>query len=103
MNRLKSVSWYIKEYWWKYLLVMLLSLAIIYCDIRKPKIIGEAVDLIGLGQITDSRLKVLLILFISIVLVKFLFSTLKSIFLGNLFHKLFYKLKMKMLNGGKYY
>lgn len=97
MKRFKSVSWYIKEYWWKYLLVMLLSLAIIYCDIRKPKIIGEAVDLIGLGQITDSRLKVLLILFISIVLVKFVFSTLKSIFLGNLFHKLFYKLKMKFM------
>lgn len=98
MKRFKSVSWYIKEYWWKYLLVMLLSLTIIYCDIEKPKIIGEAVDLIGLGQITSYRLKMLLLLFAGIVVVKFVFSILKSIFLGNLFHRLFYKLKMKFMN-----
>lgn len=97
MRRFKSVSWYIKKYWWKYLLVMFLSLTIIYCDILKPEIIGEAVDLIGLGQITDDRLMMLLILFAIIVVVKFIFSILKSICLGNLFHKLFYQIKIKFM------
>lgn len=97
MRRFKSVSWYIKKYWWKYLLVMFLSLTIIYCDILKPEIIGEAVDLIGLGQITDDRLILLLILFAIIVIVKFVFSILKSICLGNLFHKLFYQIKIKFM------
>lgn len=97
MKRFNSISWYIKKYWWKYLLVIILSLTIIYCDILKPEIIGEAVDLIGLGQITDERLLLLLILFFIIVLTKFVFSTLKSIVLGNLFHKLFYEIKMKFM------
>lgn len=51
MKRFSAIKWYIKKYWWKYLITMILSVGIIYCDIKKPEIIGEAVDLIGLGQI----------------------------------------------------
>ena len=44
MKRIKSINWYLKKYWWKYVLTIILSILIIYCDIKKPEIIGEAVD-----------------------------------------------------------
>ena len=94
MKRIKSINWYLKKYWWKYLLTIILSIMIIYCDIKKPEIIGEAVDIIGLGQITSNVLLTLLISLVMIVLLKYVVSIIKSICLGNLFHKLFYHIKM---------
>ena len=94
MKRIKSIGWYIKKYWWKYLLTIILSILIIYCDIKKPEIIGEAVDIIGLGQITTSVLISLLVSLVLIVMLKYVVSIVKAICLGNLFHKLFYHIKM---------
>ena len=94
MKRIKSINWYLKKYWWKYLLTIILSIMIIYCDIKKPEIIGKAVDIIGLGQITSNVLLTLLISLVMIVLLKYVVSIIKSICLGNLFHKLFYHIKM---------
>lgn len=97
MKRFLAIGWYIKKYWWKYLLVIIFSIAIIYLDIEKPKIIGDAVDLIGLGQINWQTLIYLLVSLIIIVILKFILSIFKSIFLGNLFHKLFYYIKMRFM------
>lgn len=97
MGRIKKIDWYLKKYWWKYLLTIILSLVIIYCDILKPELIGEAVDLIGLGQITSKTLIYLLIAFVFVVMIKFIVSILKSICLGNLFHKLFYEIKIRFM------
>ena len=97
MNRFKSVSWYMKKYWYKYILVMALSIAIIYCNIVNPKLLGEAVDLIGLGQITDSSLTGLVVMLVILFISKYLISILRSIVLGNLFHRLFYQIKMKFM------
>ena len=94
MKRFKAIQWYIQKYWWQYALTLVLSIGIIYCDIKKPEIIGEAVDLIGLGQIKEETLFSLLILLTTIVLTKFIISIGKSIFLGNLFHRLFYQIKI---------
>lgn len=94
MKRIKSINWYLKKYWWKYILTIILSVIIIYCDIKKPEIIGEAVDIIGLGQITSSVLLTLLVSLVLIVILKYVVSIIKSICLGNLFHKLFYHIKM---------
>ena len=55
MKRFKAIQWYIQKYWWQYALTLVLSIGIIYCDIKKPEIIGEAVDLIGLGQIKEEN------------------------------------------------
>lgn len=97
MKRFLSISWYIKKYWWKYLLIIISSIAIIYLDIEKPKIIGDAVDLIGLGQINWQTLLLLIGTLIVIVLLKFVMSIFKSILLGNLFHRLFYHIKMRFM------
>lgn len=97
MKRLKNINWYLKKYWWKYLLTIILSIVIIYCDILKPEIIGEAVDLIGLGQITSSVLITLLVSLVLIVMLKFVVSIFKSICLGNLFHRLFYEIKIRFM------
>ncbi len=97
MGRIKKINWYLKRYWWKYLLTIVLSLIIIYCDILKPELIGQAVDLIGLGQITSKTLIYLLIALVLIVMVKFVVSIFKSICLGNLFHKLFYEIKIRFM------
>lgn len=97
MKRLKKIDWYLKKYWWKYLLTIILSIVIIYCDILKPEIIGEAVDLIGLGQISASVLLTLLVSLILIVMTKFVVSIFKSICLGNLFHRLFYEIKIRFM------
>ena len=97
MGRIKKINWYLKRYWWKYLLTIVLSLVIIYCDILKPELIGEAVDLIGLGQITSKTLIYLLITLAIIVMAKFVVSILKGICLGNLFHKLFYEIKIRFM------
>lgn len=97
MRRFKAISWYFKQYWWKYLLVIALSICIIYCDIIKPKIIGEAVDVIGLGQITNESLITLLVGLIAVILIKFFITIFRQIFLGNLFHKLFYQIKIRFM------
>ena len=97
MKRFKSVGWYIKKYWWKYIIVMALSVAMIYCNILNPKIIGEAVDLIGLGQITSKTLTILIIMLIVIFVSKYLINIIRGICLGNLFHRLFYQIKMKFM------
>ena len=97
MKRFKSISWYLKKYWWKYVLVIALSIGIIYCDILKPEIIGNAVDLIGLGKITDDSLIYLLITLIAIVLIKFVITIFRQICLGNLFHQLFYQIKIRFM------
>ncbi len=97
MKRFRAISWYFKKYWWKYILVILLSIAIIYCDILKPEIIGQAVDVIGLGQITEESLMMLLITLIGVVLIKFVITIFKQITLGNLFHKLYYQIKIRFM------
>ena len=91
------ILWYIKKYWWKYLLVIALTGLIILCDVIKPIIIGEAVDAIGLGLITNQSLIYLLISFVVIVITKFLITIFKSIALGNLFHRLFYHIKIQFM------
>ena len=39
MKRFSAIKWYIKKYWWKYFMTMVLSIGIIYCDVEKPEII----------------------------------------------------------------
>lgn len=97
MKRFKAISWYFKKYWWKYLLVIVLSILIIYCDILKPEIVGKAVDVIGLGQITEDSLMTLLISLIAIILLKFIITIFKQITLGSLFHKLYYQIKIRFM------
>lgn len=97
MKRISSIKWYLKKYWWKYLLTLILSGCIIYCDIKIPEVIGDAVDIIGLGKITSATLISLLVFLISIVIIKFGFSIAKSICLGNLFHRLFYQIKIRFM------
>lgn len=97
MRKRNIVKWYIKKYWWKYILTILLALGIIYCDVVKPQIIGDAIDKIGYGQITSSTLITIIMSIIIIVLVKYVISIAKSICLGNLFHKLFYRIKIEFM------
>lgn len=97
MKRFKAINWYIKKYWYKYLIVIVLSVFIIYCDIVKPELIGKATDEIGLGKITIDSLFSILIALISVVLIKFIITIAKQICLGNLFHKLFYQIKMRFM------
>lgn len=91
------IKWYIQRYWWKYILTVILSLVIIYCEVLKPTIIGDAVDLIGLGQITEKSLFSLILMLTAVVMVKFVVSIVKSICLGNLFHRLFYHIKIEFM------
>ena len=97
MKRFKAISWFFKKYWWKYILVIVLSIMGIYFDILKPEIIGEAVDVIGLGQITEKSLMTLLFTLIAIVLLKFITTVFRQISLGSLFHKLYYQIKIRFM------
>lgn len=97
MKRFKAISWFFKKYWWKYILVIALSIMCIYFDILKPEIIGEAVDVIGLGQITEKSLITLLISLIVIVLLKFITTVFRQITLGSLFHNLYYQIKIRFM------
>jgi ABC-type multidrug transport system fused ATPase/permease subunit len=74
------IKWYIKKYWYKYLLITLLTLGIIYCDVEKPVIIGQAVDLIGLGEITVESLLAIIITIAVIVIMKFIVSVSRGIY-----------------------
>ncbi len=97
MKRFSSIGWYFKKYWWKYLLTLILSGAIIYCEITIPEVIGDAVDIIGLGKINQQILLELIIFLITIIIIKFCISVAKSICLGNLFHRLFYQIKIRFM------
>ena len=97
MKRFKAISWFFKKNWWKYILVIVLSIMGIYFDILKPEIIGEAVDVIGLGQITEKSLITLLITLIAVVLLKFITTVFRQISLGSLFHNLYYQIKIRFM------
>lgn len=97
MKRFKAISWFFKKYWWKYILVIILSVMYIYCDILKPEIIGQAVDVIGLGQITENSLMTLLITLIAVILLKFVITVIRQITLGSLFHGLYYQIKIRFM------
>ncbi len=97
IKRFASIGWYIKKYWWKYILTLVLSGCIIFCEIKIPEVIGDAVNIIGLGQIDYKTLISLLSFLITIVIVKFIISIAKSICLGNLFHRLFYQIKIRFM------
>ena len=97
MKRFKAISWFFKKYWWKYILVIILSVMYIYCDILKPEIIGQAVDVIGLGQITENTLMTLLITLIAVILLKFVITVIRQITLGSLFHGLYYQIKIRFM------
>ena len=97
MKRFKAISWFFKKNWWKYILVIVLSIMGIYFDILKPEIIGEAVDVIGLGQITEKSLMTLLITLIAVVLLKFITTVFRQISLGSLFHNLYYQIKIRFM------
>lgn len=97
MKKKSIVKRYFYKYWWKYLFTILLTLGIIYCDIKKPEIIGDAIDKIGYGQITIPSLMEIILLIIAIVLIKYVISIGKSICLGHLFHKLFYQIKIEFM------
>lgn len=97
MKRFKAISWFFKKNWWKYILVIVLSIMGIYFDILKPEIIGEAVDVIGLGQITEKSLLTLLITLIAVVLLKFITTVFRQISLGSLFHNLYYQIKIRFM------
>lgn len=97
MKRFKAISWFFKKNWWKYILVIVLSIMGIYFDILKPEIIGEAVDVIGLGQITEKSLTTLLITLIAVVLLKFITTVFRQISLGSLFHNLYYQIKIRFM------
>ena len=70
---------------------------LLWVDILKPEIIGEAVDVIGLGQITEKSLMTLLFTLIAIVLLKFITTVFRQISLGSLFHKLYYQIKIRFM------
>lgn len=97
MKKKSVVKRYFWKHWWKYLCTIVLTLGIIYCDIKKPEIIGDAIDKIGYGQITMDSLMEIILLIIAIIFIKYIISIGKSICLGHLFHKLYYQIKIEFM------
>lgn len=97
MKKKSVIKRYFWKHWWKYLCTIVLTLGIIYCDIKKPEIIGDAIDKIGYGQITMDSLMEIILLIIAIILIKYIISIGKSICLGHLFHKLYYQIKIEFM------
>lgn len=98
MGRYKSIDWFIKKYWYKYLLTFLLVVVTVILDVAKPELIGTIIDLIGLSEINWNNFTTLMIVIVLVFVFKFIFSIFKRILSGNLFHSLYYELKLRFMN-----
>lgn len=98
MTRFKNLKWYFKKNYYKYLLAMFFIVISVGLEIIKPKLIGYAVKIVDSGQIERTLFISLVIALFAVVILKFMFSTVKRVFIGGIFHNLYYELKLRFIN-----
>ena len=98
MGRFKSIKWFLKKSWYKYVFCIILTILSVVLDVVKPKLVGQVIDLIGLSEITFANFKMLMIVIAIVFVSKFIISIFKRIVSGHLFHSIYYELKIRFMN-----
>ena len=98
MGRFKSIKWFLKKSWYKYVICIILTIVSVLLDVVKPKLVGQVIDLIGLSEITFANFKMLMIIIVVVFAARFIVSIFKRIVSGHLFHSIYYELKIRFMN-----
>ena len=98
MGRFKSIKWFLKKSWYKYIIAILLTILSVVLDVVKPKLVGQVIDLIGLSEITYANFTLLMIVIAIVFVSRFVVSIFKRIISGHLFHSIYYELKIRFMN-----
>ena len=98
MGRFKSIKWFLKKSWYKYIIAILLTILSVVLDVVKPKLVGQVIDLIGLSEITFANFTLLMIIIAIVFISRFVVSIFKRIISGHLFHSIYYELKIRFMN-----
>lgn len=97
MSRFRSIGWFFRKYAWQYCVAVLLAIVTVILALFTPKIFGQFIASVSEKSITQESLYQMLILLGVIYLVKYVLDVLKRITMGNLFHKLFYQIKIRFM------
>ena len=79
MGRFKSIKWFLKKSWYKYVICIILTIVSVLLDVVKPKLVGQVIDLIGLSEITFANFKMLMIIIVVVFAARFIVSIFKRI------------------------
>ncbi|MBU5595485.1 ATP-binding cassette domain-containing protein [Amphibacillus sp. MSJ-3] len=67
-----KLAWFFKEEWKRYVIAISALIAVNIIDLIPPKIIGITIDLIQFNELTHTRLRQIIIIFISMILLSYL-------------------------------
>ena len=93
----KELGWFFKKEWYKYIIIIVLTIVYTYALTLPPKYIGTIVDNIALKTLTKAYALEIAIAMMVIALVLYFAAVTKGFLLGGLFHDLFYKIKKRYL------
>lgn len=93
----RDFKWFVKQQWYKYVIVLVSSLSLAYLTTLPPKVMGEFIDKITYKTLIKSDVYYVFIIMVALALGIYMLSLLYNYYLGNLFHKIFYEIKIRFL------
>lgn len=93
----RDLKWFVKQQWFKYVIVLISSLLLTYLVTIPPKVIGNFLDKFINNSLIRTDVYEVFWLMLGLSLGIYLLSFLNRYFLGNLFHLIFYEIKIRFL------
>ncbi|ERJ12902.1 ABC transporter ATP-binding protein [Haloplasma contractile] len=94
----KSLGWFFKQEWKKYLVMLLLLIALSFMSIIPARLLGEAIDTIVAGELSKRLLIGFVLLFVLVPLVRYVFDFCYHYLINSQGQKLSYQLRKRYLN-----
>ncbi len=93
----RDLNWFIKRHWFKYLLIILLTILFTYSVTLPAQYLGDVIDKIDRKTIDRDYVIYIFIVMAVVGVVIYLSGALKRYYTGSLTHKLFYNLRYNFL------
>lgn len=93
----RELKWFVKTQWYKYLIVLIGSLLLTFMITLPPKYIGSFLDKIVYETLVRQDVLEIFWIMLGLALFIYIVAIINRYVLGNLFHKLFYHIKIKFL------
>lgn len=93
----RDLKWFVKTQWYKYVIVLIGSLLLTYVVTLPPKLIGEFLDKIVYETLVREDVIKIFWIMIGVAFIIYFLALINRYILGNLFHRLFYYIKIKFL------
>lgn len=95
---LRELKWFIKKEWWRYFIVLVSTLGATFIITLPPRYIGAMIDRVVMNTLTREYVIFTFVVMLLVALAIYLVNVIHHYTLGNLFHKLFYYIKVMFLD-----